>query len=140
MLKNNKLKKKFRLKKQNNKSKNCNIHYSNFALQSVENNNISLKQIESFQKIIKKKLKKFNLLLKIPINHPITKKNKNSRMGKGKGSIEYFVSKIKRGQIVFELNCKSNLKKVKISLKTASSQLPIKTRILYRNIFNHLGL
>lgn len=133
MLKKNKIKKKFRLKKQNNKAKNCNIHYSNFALQSLENNNINLKQLESFKKIIKKGLKKFGLYLKIPINHPITKKKKNSRMGKGKGDIQYFVSKIKKGQIIFELNCKFNLKKTKLLLKLASSQLPVKTKILHNN-------
>lgn len=132
-----KKKKEFKIKKSRFYFKNCNIHYSNFAIQSIENNNINLKQIEAFKKIIKKKIKKYGLYIKVPVNHPITKKKKNSRMGKGKGNIEYFVSKIKKGQILFELNCKLNFKKIKIIFKTASTQLPIKIRILCKNVINN---
>lgn len=132
-----KKKKEFKFKKSRFYFKNCNIHYSNFAIQSIENNNINLKQIEAFKKIIKKKIKKYSLYIKVPVNHPITKKKKNSRMGKGKGNIEYFVSKVKKGQILFELNCKLNFKKIEIIFKTASTQLPIKIRILCKNVINN---
>lgn len=43
--------------KVNKISKNCNIYHGSYALQSISNNNITLKQIESFKKIIKKKIK-----------------------------------------------------------------------------------
>lgn len=60
---------------------------------------------------------------------PVSKKPIASRMGKGKGGISYWIAPIKKGQILFEINCKS-LDYAAFILTKASTKLPIKTKIL----------
>lgn len=126
------LKKKFK-RKDNKKAKNYNMHYGSFALQALENNNITLKQVESFKKTVKDELNKDVkfLCIKLNINHPLTNKKKNSRMGKGKGEIQYYVSKIKKGQILYEIY-NISCKKARLAFFKASKKLPVKTRFITR--------
>jgi large subunit ribosomal protein L16 len=60
---------------------------------------------------------------------PITERAAESRMGSGKGTVEYWVAVIKPGAIIFEINglYKETARKV---LKLASYKLPIKTKII----------
>lgn len=114
---------------------NCNLHYGKYAIQSIENNNLNFKQIESFKKIIKNKIKKRSLFLnlKLSLNYSITKKKKNSRMGRGKGEIQFYVCKVKKGQIIFEFD-NIDYEKIKNLLDKAIKKLPIKTRILIKSL------
>jgi len=124
------IKKKFKSKK-NIISKSANVYHGFYAVQSIDCNNINLKQIESFKKIIKKKIKGLIFLYpKFVMDYPVTKKVKNSRMGKGKGNINDYIFKIKRGQILYEMDViksSSNLEEV---FSVASKQLPVKIRII----------
>lgn len=52
-------------------------------------------------------------------------------MGKGKGDIEVYVLKVKKGQILYEIDNKKNIN-IKEIFKIASKQLPIKTRIVLK--------
>jgi large subunit ribosomal protein L16 len=60
---------------------------------------------------------------------PITKKPAEVRMGSGKGSVEYYVSKIKPGRIVFEIDGVSEQASIS-ALSKASAKLPFKTKIV----------
>ena len=62
---------------------------------------------------------------------PITKKPAETRMGKGKGSPEYWVSVVKPGRILFEIDGLS-FEESKETFRACSHKLPIKTRLVER--------
>ena len=62
---------------------------------------------------------------------PITKKPAETRMGKGKGSPEYWVAVVRPGRVMFEIEGVSP-EEAKEAMRLASHKLPIKTRIIAR--------
>ena len=64
---------------------------------------------------------------------PITERAAESRMGSGKGTVSYWVATIKPGHILFEITGLEREAAFKV-LKTASYKLPIKTKIVTREI------
>lgn len=101
-----------------------------YSLQSIESGKITFKQLEACRRTIKRNIGKLGKLwIKIFTNVPISKKPLAVRMGKGKGTISYWIAKIKKGQIIFEISglCK---KKSLFILKKSKSKLPIKTKII----------
>lgn len=104
------------------------------ALKSLENVKLTYKQIEACRKSIRRVLKKQgNVFLRVFTDISLTKKSVASRMGKGKGAHNVWVALIKKGQIICEVSAvnvdiiSSSLK----ALKSASSKLPVKTKIIY---------
>ena len=106
------------------------ISFGNLALQALESGYISAKQIEAARQSINRKIKrKGKIWIKIFPNYPITKKPTEVRMGKGKGSVSHWSSKVKAGTILFEI-AGINFKKAVAALSTGGAKLPLKTKIL----------
>lgn len=130
--------KKFRFKKQqknNNFNKICsNLNdklNNNLYLKAMSFGRITSKQLISIRQTIKKNIKRVGRIqFYIFPQTPISKKPKEIRMGKGKGSVDHWISKVKIGQIICEVKTESFLKGVK-ALKLASFRLPLKTKIVY---------
>ena len=104
------------------------IIFGNFALKSLENARITSKQIESARKVLTRKMKRLGKLwIRIFPDTPITQKPTETRMGKGKGSVSFWVAKIKKGQILFEINgfSKEDSKKI---LQSGTNKLPVQTK------------
>lgn len=104
------------------------------ALKSLENSKLTYNQIEACRKSIRRIFKKRGtIFLRVFTDISLTKKSVASRMGKGKGAHYVWVSLIKKGQIICEISflsidiINSSLK----ALKSASSKLPVKTKIIY---------
>jgi len=101
-----------------------------YGLQSLETGKLNFKQIEACRRTIKRGLKKVGFLfIRLFTGIPVTKKSFGARMGKGKGSIAYWISIIKKGQILFEISGISN-NKIKIIFKKCIKQLPLKLKII----------
>jgi len=101
-----------------------------YAIQSLESGKIQYKQIEACRRTIKRGLKKIgNLWIKLFTNTQVTKKAIASRMGKGKGNVAYWISPIKKGQILFEISG-INYDKALYILNKSKSKLPVKTKII----------
>ncbi|HRK72843.1 MAG TPA: 50S ribosomal protein L16, partial [Rhodothermales bacterium] len=66
---------------------------------------------------------------------PITKKPAETRMGSGKGSLEYWVAVVKPGRILFELGDGVSFDLAKESMRLAQNKLPIKTKFIVRPDF-----
>ena len=65
---------------------------------------VSSKQLESTRQSLTRKIKKKGKVwLKVFLQLPITKKPNETRMGKGKGVVQYWVARVKGGSILFEL-------------------------------------
>ena len=108
------------------------IIYGKYAIKVLETVRLTSKQIESARRIITKKMKKLGFLwIRIFPDTPVTSKPTENRMGKGKGSVSLWVSKVKKGQVLYEISGIS-LDKAKKILKAGSNKLPVKTKFIYK--------
>lgn len=134
--------KKFKFKKQQ-KGKAFNRVVAPILLNSIQNGSIGLraiefgrltsKQVEAVYKIINKTIKKTGrLVIKVFPQTPISKKPIEIRMGKGKGSVDHWVAKIKSGSLICELEVNSRFIAIK-ALQLAQLRIPFKTKIVYQN-------
>ncbi|WGS66638.1 50S ribosomal protein L16 [Candidatus Carsonella ruddii] len=120
--------------KRRNKGISCKrnfLIFGNYGLKSIENGFLNFKQIESARKSLVHNFGKNNkILIRIFPDKVITKKPLEVRMGKGKGNIHDWISVIKPGIIIFEIQS-LNYELVKKSFYCASQKLSIKTEICY---------
>ena len=108
------------------------IDFGEYALQALEPAWITAKQIEAARVAITRHVKRGGKLwVRIFPDKPVTFKPAETRMGKGKGSPEYFVAVVKPGRILFELAGVSE-ELAKESMRLAARKLPLKTKFLVR--------
>merc|ERR1712151_1207186 len=108
------------------------ISFGNYALQALEPSWITSRQIEAARRTITRYTKRgASLWIRVFPDKPITERAAESRMGSGKGAVDYWVAVVKPGTILFEINGLSKEMAYKV-LKTASYKLPIKTKIIER--------
>nr|YP_010394529.1 ribosomal protein L16 [Phytophthora pluvialis]UXG56183.1 ribosomal protein L16 [Phytophthora pluvialis]DAZ88576.1 TPA_asm: ribosomal protein L16 [Phytophthora pluvialis]DAZ88966.1 TPA_asm: ribosomal protein L16 [Phytophthora pluvialis] len=127
-----KYKKQFKGKLAGKTTKGNNIIYGKYAIKVLEETRLTSRQIEATRKIIIRKMKRLGFLwIRVFPNIPVTAKPTENRMGKGKGAVSFWISKVKKGQILYEISGISleNAKKV---LKAGSNKLPIKTKFIYK--------
>ena len=109
-----------------------NLQIGSIGLRAIEFGRLTSKQVEAIFKIINKTIKKTGrLVLKVFPQTPISKKPIEIRMGKGKGSVDHWVSKVKSGSIICELEVNSRLTAIK-ALQLAQLRIPFKTKIIYQ--------
>lgn len=100
------------------------------GLKSLETGRISSKQLLAARQAINKIIKKTGkVITNIFPHHPVSKKPKEIRMGKGKGAVDHWVCKITAGSVIFEIKTKNSFLCL-IALRAAQIRLPIKTKIL----------
>jgi len=108
------------------------IEFGEYGLQAVEPSHLSAQQIEATRITLSRNLKKVGkFFLRVFPDKPITKKPAETRMGKGKGNVDHWVSVVKRGRIIFEIEGLSETD-ARLLLKSAAYKLPMKTRIVKR--------
>jgi large subunit ribosomal protein L16 len=106
------------------------LKFGSFGLKSIDFGRITAKEIEAMYQAINKIIKKTGrVIIRIFAHTPITKKPIEVRMGKGKGNVDFWVSKVKAGTILCEVE--SNTPALALqSLKSAQMRLSIKTKII----------
>jgi large subunit ribosomal protein L16 len=108
------------------------IAFGDFGLQVLEPGWLKSRQIEAARIAITRQMKRAgNVWIRVFPDKPITLKPAETRMGKGKGSPEYWVAVVKPGRILFEING-VNGETAKTALNLGASKLPFKTRIVRR--------
>jgi large subunit ribosomal protein L16 len=91
------------------------------GLKAAESGTISAKQLEAARQAINRKLnRKGKIWIRIFPNYPITKKPIEVRMGKGKGSVNYWAAKVGGGAVLFEI-CGVNLQKAISAFNTGGA-------------------
>ena len=119
--------KKGKLKKIEYKSNK--LKFGIVGIKAIESGIITARQIESSRQTITRKIsRKGKLWIRIYPNIPITSKPSEVRMGKGKGKVNHWISRIRAGQVLFEL-CGVDLHLASLALKSGKYKLPIKTKI-----------
>lgn len=107
-----------------------NLSYGSFGLKSLEAGKINSRQIEAARKVITRCMKRAGKLWIAVFPHtPVTKKPAEVRMGSGKGSVEYYMMKIKPGRVIFEIDGVTDSVAAE-ALQKASTKLPFKTKII----------
>lgn len=110
------------------------VTFGEYGLQAVEAAWVTAQQIESCRVTMSRKLKKVGrLYLRIFPDKPVTKKPAETRMGKGKGNVEYWVAVVKRERVMFEVSGLDEATAKKV-LNSAAYKLPLKTRFVKKEI------
>ena len=110
------------------------VHFGDFGLQALEPAWISARQIESARRtMVRAMRRRGKVWIRIFPDKPITKRAAESRMGKGKGSVEFWAAVVKPGRIMFEIGGGISEEMAREALKLASYKLPIKTKIVSKD-------
>ncbi len=108
------------------------VQFGEFGMQALEPSWISSQQIEAARIAMTRFIKRGGKVwIRIFPDKPVTEKPAETRMGKGKGSPEYWVAVVKPGRVMFELAGVSE-DVAKEALRLASNKLPIKTKFVKR--------
>lgn len=106
------------------------VNYGEFGLQALEPAWISSRQIEAARIAMTRYTKRGGKVwIKIFPDKPVTQQPAETRMGKGKGSPEYWVAVVKPGRVMFEIGGVSE-EIAREALRLASHKLPIKTKMV----------
>jgi len=127
-----KFRKQFRGKNRGIATTGNKVSFGEFGLKSLERGEITSRQIESARRAISRHVKRGGKIwIRIFPDTPITKKPLEVRMGKGKGSVEYWVAKIQPGKMLYEIEgVTEDIARQAFSL--ASAKLPVKTTFVTR--------
>ena len=108
------------------------LNYGQYGLKAIQPERVIGKQIEAARVALTRYMKRtWKVWTRVFPNIPVSKKPTEVRMGKGKGSPEYWVCRVKPGRIIFEVDGVSE-SIAKIALYKASTKLPIKTKFIKR--------
>ena len=110
------------------------LNYGSYGLKAIEPERVTSRQIEAARKAITRYLKRAGRMwIRIFPDVPVSKKPAEVRMGKGKGSVEYWACRVKPGRIMFEVDGVS-MSDAKKAMTLAAAKLPIKCKFVERNI------
>ena len=108
------------------------VSFGEYGLQAQEPAWITSRQIESARVAITRKVRRGGKLwIRVFPDKPVTNKPAETRMGKGKGNLEYYVAVVKPGKVLFELSGVSQ-DVAQEAFQMASHKLPIKTKFVVR--------
>lgn len=109
------------------------INFGDFGVKALEAGWITSRQIEAARVAMTRRMRRQGKVwIRIFPDKPITKKPAETRMGKGKGSPEYWVAVVKPGRILFEVGDGVTEETARESMRLAQQKLPIKTKFVVR--------
>lgn len=108
------------------------LNFGSYGMKALEPERITARQIEAARRAITRHLKRAGRVwIRVFPDKPVTRKPAEVRMGKGKGSVEFWVAAVKPGRILFEIDgVPAELAREAIELGAA--KLPIKTKFVSR--------
>ncbi len=110
------------------------VAFGSFGLKALEPGWITARQIEASRIVISRIVRKVGKMwIRIFPDKPITAKPAETRMGKGKGALEYWVASVKPGRILFEIDGVDR-SMAEEAFRNASHKLPIKTKLVERRV------
>ncbi|GHT88875.1 50S ribosomal protein L16 [Alphaproteobacteria bacterium] len=113
-------------------SSGTSVCFGSYGLKALEPERITARQIESARRAISRSVKRTGRVwIRIFPSLPVSKKPAEVRMGSGKGSPEFWASRVKPGKIMFEIDG-VNEELAKTAFALATAKLPIKTKFVKR--------
>jgi len=107
------------------------LSYGEYGLQALENAWVTNIQIEASRVAIARNVKLGKVFIRAYPDKPVTKKPAETRMGKGKGMVEFWVCVVKKGKILFEVEGLPE-SIAREAMRLAAFKLPIRTRFISR--------
>lgn len=104
-----------------------------YGLQAIEPGWVTARQIEAVRRVIVREMKRRGKMwIRIFPDKPITAKPAETRMGKGKGSVDHWVAVVKPGRVMFEVSGVT-AEIAKVALVQAAYKLPIKAQFVSKD-------
>lgn len=113
------------------------LAFGDYGLQALEPCWLTSRQIEAARVAMTRHARRGGKVwIRVFPDKPVTKKPAETRMGKGKGTPEYYVAVVKTGRVLFEMSGVPD-EVAREAMRLAAMKLPIKTRILARAEATH---
>lgn len=108
------------------------LNFGTFGLKALEPERVTARQIEATRRAITRYMKRQGKVwIRVFPDVPVTAKPIEVRMGKGKGSVDRWVARVKPGRILFEIDGVSE-EVAREALRLGAAKLPIKCKIIKR--------
>ena len=108
------------------------LNFGTFGLKATQPERITARQIEAARRAMTRHMKRQGRVwIRIFPDLPVTSKPTEVRMGKGKGSVDYWACRVKPGRVMFEIDGVGE-DVAHEALRLAAMKLPIKTRVVVR--------
>ena len=115
-------------------TRGSNVAFGTYGLKAMEAGWITARQIEASRIVISRIVRKLGKMwIRIFPDKPVTAKPAETRMGKGKGALEYWVASVKPGRILFEIEGVDRAM-AEEAFRNAGHKLPIKTKLVERRV------
>lgn len=106
------------------------VSFGSYGLKVTEQGLITARQIEAARRAMTRSIQRGGKVwIRVFPDKPMTKKGEQTPMGKGKGSVDHFVAKVRAGKVIFELDGVSKEVAAE-AMRLASHKLALKTRFI----------
>lgn len=127
MPKKTKYRKQMRGKNRGISTRGYELNFGEFGLKAVDSGYLTSRQIEAARRAITGTTKRGGkVYIRVFPDRPVTKKPLEVRMGKGKGAVDQYTARVKRGKMLFEL-AGVEMNVAKEAFRIAAAKLPMKT-------------
>ena len=110
------------------------VSFGEFGLKAVGRGRITARQIEAARRVMTRHIKRGGRIwIRIFPDKPVTKKPAEVRMGKGKGSVEFYVAEIQPGKMLYEMDGVTEVE-AREAFRLAAAKLPLLTTFATRHI------
>lgn len=128
-----KFRKQFKGRRNGKAYRGSDVSFGDFALQATDNGWVSARQIEAARMAIQRTVKRQGkLYIRVFPDKPLSKKPLETRMGKGKGSVELWVAVVKPGKVLYEIEGVTE-EVAREAFRIAGHKLPIPTTFMKRS-------
>jgi large subunit ribosomal protein L16 len=108
------------------------LTFGSFGLRALEPERVTARQIEAARRAITREMKRSGRVwIRVFPDVPVSKKPTEVRMGKGKGTPEFWAARVKPGRIMFEIDGVP-VALAKEALRLGAAKLPVRTRFVQR--------
>jgi large subunit ribosomal protein L16 len=127
-----KFRKAFKGRMNGNAKGGTSLNFGSFGLKALEPERVTARQIEAARRAITRQMKRAGRVwIRVFPDLPVSKKPTEVRMGKGKGSPEFWAARVKPGKIMFEIDGVGE-ETAREALRLGAAKLPIRTRVVTR--------
>jgi large subunit ribosomal protein L16 len=127
-----KFRKAFKGRMNGNAKGGTSLNFGSFGLKALEPERVTARQLEAARRAITRQMKRAGRVwIRVFPDLPVSKKPTEVRMGKGKGSPEFWAARVKPGKIMFEIDGVGE-ETAREALRLGAAKLPIRTRVVAR--------
>lgn len=110
------------------------VSFGQYGLKAMERGRMTSRQIEAGRRVMTRKVKRgAKIWIRVFPDKPITNKPLEVRMGKGKGSVEYWVAQVQPGRILYEMQGVEE-SVAREAFELAAAKLPFRTQFVTRTV------